>query len=136
MGFFATKKEIEQEVEVYETLSFFKKTKNILVSFIVFLVALNFYMSGLSIPEMISLSEGITLIVAMSIYLIFALFIYLNHRWAMVIFCFVFVSDKIMFLLAGASPSQIVYAVIAIMLTIASFRVATKLKMGTKKVKL
>jgi hypothetical protein len=130
MGFFATKKEIEQEAKSYETLSFFKKTKNILVSFIVFLVALNFYMSGLTIPEMISLSEGFTLIVAMGIYLIFALFIYLNHRWAMVIFCLIFVSDKIMFLLAGASPSQIVYAAIAIILTIASFRVATSLKNG------
>ena len=128
MGFFATKKDIDEEVASYQKLTFFKKSKNILVVFIIVLVLITFYISGLTVSDMILVPEGSALIIAMAINLIFAFFIYLNHRWAMVAFCLLFVGDKIMFLLGGASPSQIIWAALAIMLTISSIRVASQLK--------
>ena len=70
------------------------------------------------------------MILAVSYNLIFAIFIYLNHRWAMVAFCAIYLGDKVVFIAQGfGSPGmQIIIGAIVLTLTITSVKVASKLK--------
>ena len=129
MGLFATKKQINDEVSNYEKLTFFKKSKNILVSFIIFTVLITFLLSGATITETLSVVDGNFLVISVGMNLILAFFIYQNHRWAMIVFCLFFVGDKIMYILGGAPAiPQLIFAVIVIMATVSSYRVADQLK--------
>jgi len=129
MALFATKKEIKDEVNNYEKLTFFNKSKNVLVSFIIFISLVTFLLSGEKITETLLTVDGNFLAISVGINLILAFFIYQNHRWAMVVFCLIFVGDKITLISAGAPAfSQFIFAVIAIMVTVTSYRVADQLK--------
>jgi len=129
MGFFATKKEITEEAANYNQLKFFNKSKNVLVGFIVFVSLITFFLGGVTVNEMITIPDGMLLAASIVINLILAFFIYMNHRWAMVIFCLIYAGDKLILITQGAFPMpQIIFAAIAIMATVASYRVATQLR--------
>lgn len=132
MSFLPNKQQIIDEAANYNALSFFKKSKNIYAAFIIFCCVVTFgfmvYTNNLSLTEFISNEAGIASLITVSIYLLFAFFVYLNHRWAMIIFCLLFLADKILMLLAGGSFSNIIFAGITLVLTIASIRVANQLK--------
>lgn len=120
-----TKEQIDEEANNYGNLSFFKKTKNALVAFILVISALSLFFIG-----NIEAAFGSGAIYELGFNVVLAAFIYFNHRWAMIVFCFIYIIDKVLFILGGfGSPvSQIIFAAIAIMLTYTSFRVATALK--------
>lgn len=124
---FLTKDKIEEEEKTYKDLSFFKKTKNVLSTFVLAMTALSLLLFILNLTEY---SLGISLFVQWALYIILAIFIYFNHRWAMVIACLIYLSDKVLFILDGlGSPvSQIIFGGIMLVLTYNSFRVATVLK--------
>jgi transposase len=65
---------------------------------------------------------------------VLAIFIYFNHRWAMILFCIIYLANKAIFIFSGMGTpiSQIMYAAVALLMTYTSFRVASELK-RTKK---
>lgn len=130
MGWIPSNDEILSEVATYNELSFFKKSKNSLVIFVLVVSALSFFLMG-AIGEIIG-SDAIYGIV-FNIFL--TIFIFLNHRWAMFAFCAIYLIDKIIFILAGAgSPvSQIIFGALAVLLTYSSVKVATELKKSQNK---
>ena len=125
MGFFPTKDDVEKEVKNYDTSSFFYKSKNLLVLFVSFCALMTYF-----VGESLGLDE-FTVYFAIFYNLFFAIFIYLNHRWAMVLFCLIFTLDKILIIYEDAAPPlfQIIFGLIGIILTITSFQVASKLKL-------
>ena len=132
MGWVPSKDEILREVENYNELSFFKKSKNVLAIFVVAISALSFFLIG-AIEEMFG--SGAIYEIAFNLFL--AVFIFLNHRWAMIVFCAIYLLNKFIFILsfAGSPISQVIFGAIAVLLTYSSFRVATELKrLGDKSV--
>lgn len=125
MGWFPSAEEIEEEAVNFEELSFFKKTKNVLTVFILVTVALSLLFMG---PIEEAVGSGAIYELAFSVVL--AGFIYLNHRWAMILFCIIYVANKIIFIFLGIGTpiSSIIFGAIALMLTYTSVRVASSLK--------
>ena len=123
MAWFPTKESINQEVADYNNISFFKKSKNLLVCFIIFTILIT-----------VLLKEGLnlvnyTVIIVVAYNSVLASFIYYNHRWAMVIFSVMFTLDKILFILNGQSlVPNLIFGVLAIILTITAYRVSSDLK--------
>ena len=129
MTWFPTNENIIKEVENYKRSSFIKKSKNLLVCFIFFVVFLTIiFQDGLNL-------DNIPLIIAVSYNLVLACFIYLNHRWAMIIFCSLYIIDKILYILLGQSIiPNLLFGIIAVTLTISSFKVASKIKKINKTI--
>ena len=125
MGLVPTTEQIEEEANSFENLGFFKKSKNVLVIFILVTTGISLFLIG-TIED--AFGSGAAYELALSA--ILAIFIYFNHRWAMALFCIIYLANKIIFLLSGfGSPfSQIIFAAIVVVLTYSSFRVATELK--------
>jgi hypothetical protein len=75
------------------------------------------------------------LLYGIAVYLILSIFIYLNHRWAMIVFCLFYMGDKVLLIVSGGgSPiSPIIFGFIAAALTYASYRVADQLKKQSVK---
>ena len=119
MGWIPTKEEIQAEVDNYNNLTFFKKTKNVLVTFILVITGLSLLLAGELNVE----------IWAVLLYLPLVFFIYLNHRWAILLFGLLYVGDKIILIMAGyfAIP-QIIFGMIAVLVSYQSFKVASGLK--------
>ena len=132
MGWFPNKDEILCEVENYNNLSFFKKSKNVLATFVVAMSVLSFFLIG-AIEEIF----GSGAIYEIAFNLVLAAFIFFNHRWAMIVFCAIYLLNKFIFILSfvGSPISQIIFGAIAVLLTYSSFRVATELKkLGAKSI--
>ena len=124
MFFIPSKKDIQEEVSGYSDLTFFKKTKNVFVLFIVFVVVISLYFF-----DSFSVSSQEQLF-GLGTYLVLAVFIYFNHRWAIVVFTLMYLGDKVMLLAAGfGSPvTQLLFGYIAALGAYQAFRVATLLK--------
>lgn len=122
MGLIPSKEAITSEVDNYETLGFFKKSKNTLAVFITVISLISLAMAETLGLEYIMFSMGFNLLLAV--------FIYFNHRWAMVLFCGIYLLDKVLFIISqtGYPISQIIFGAIALVLTMTSYRVATKLR--------
>lgn len=119
MGWIPTKEEIQAEVDNYNNLTFFKKSKNVLVTFSLVIIGISVLLAG-------KLNVEIWIVL---LYLPLVLFIYLNHRWAILLFGLLFVGDKIILITQGYSPfTQIIFGVIAVLVSYQSFRVASGLK--------
>ena len=133
MGIFATNEDTKHEVSNYQNLSFFKKSKNVLSTFIIAVSAFSFYLSS-SLSAQFGLSNE-EFLYGIIINLILSIFIYLNHRWAMIVFCLFYIGDKILLLVNGdGSPiSPIIFGVIVTALSYASYRVADQLKKQSVK---
>lgn len=125
MGWIPSKEEISDEVANYSELTFFKKSKNILVCFVIAMSLLSLFLLG-DIEQMF----GSVAIYEIAFNLFLCVFIFLNHRWAMVTFCALYLFNKLIFLLSsfGSPISQILFGAIALMLTYSAFRVATALR--------
>ncbi len=108
----------------YEVLTFFKKIKNILVVYILVL-------DGLSVYINYTTGTFIEVVLAIPIYLILIAFIFYNHRWAMIVICWLTLMD--MFAMGWFGTTEIIIAAISVVLTYHSFRVATELKKATYK---
>lgn len=127
MSWIPSKDEIEKEVNNYNDLGFFKKSKNGLLLFVVFVSAISILVSIFLGPAI-----GISPLSA-ALYLLFVPFIYFNHRWAMVVFAILYIGDKVVFIAAGSPPvSQIIFGTLVAVLSYQSFCVATQLKKNTK----
>jgi len=125
VGWIPSKEEISDEVANYSELTFFKKSKNILASFVIAMSLLSLFLVG-NIEQMFG--SGAIYEIAFNLFL--SVFIFLNHRWAMVTFCALDLFNKLIFLLSsfGSPISQIIFGAIALMLTYSAFRVATALR--------
>ena len=125
MGWIPSREEISEEVANYSELTFFKKSKNILASFVIATSLLSLFLLG-NIEQMFG--SGAIYEIAFNLFL--SVFIFLNHRWAMVTFCALYLFNKLIFLLSsfGSPISQIIFGAIALMLTYSAFRVATALR--------
>ena len=120
MGYLPTNKQIKEEVSSYDELTFFKKIKNILVVYILVI-------DGLSVYINYTTGTFIEVVLAIPIYLILIAFIFYNHRWAMIVICWLAMMD--MFAMGWwFGTTEIIIAAIAVVLTYHSFRVATALK--------
>ena len=120
MGYLPTNKQIKEEVSNYDELTFFKKNKNILVVYILVLSAISDYLNYTA-------GTFIDVVFAIPIYLILIAFIFYNHRWAMIVICWLTMMD--MFAMGWwFGTTEIIIAAIAVVLTYHSFRVATALK--------
>ena len=123
MAWFPTKESINEEVQNYENISFFQKSKNLLICLIMIIV-----LSTLLLGEDLKINNYVAMI-AITYNLILAIFIYNNHRWAMIIFCVLFTVDKILFILGGQSIlSNLFFGILAVILTITAYRVSSDLK--------
>ena len=119
MGWIPTKEEIANEAKNYEDIKFFAKTKNQLLIFILIV-------SGISIIFIGSFDISW---VGIAPYLVLAGFIYLNHRWAIVVFALMYLADKILIVSMGARPvTQLIFGAVAQVLSNSAYRVATELK--------
>lgn len=122
MGWLPTNDELREEAENYNDLKFFSKTKNQLVTFILIVSGISFFFIG-------SFDIGS---IGIAINLVLAVFIYLNHRWAIVVFALLYLLDKIMMISMGARPvSQLIFGAVALALAYVAFRVATEIKNKT-----
>jgi hypothetical protein len=134
MGWIPNKDEILNEVKNYGDLTFFKKSKNTLVIFVV-------VMSALTIVLMRGqegyFTSGGFYEVAFSLFL--AIFIFLNHRWAMLTFAAIYIFGRITIItyavmLNSRLPfSAIIFGAVAAVLTYSAYRVATELKRAKVK---
>jgi hypothetical protein len=117
--------EIAEEAANYSELTFFKKSKNILASFVIATSLLTLFLLG-NIEQMFG--SGTIYEIAFNLFL--SVFIFLNHRWAMLSFCALYLFNKLIFLFSsfGSPISQIIFGAIALMLTYSAFRVATALR--------
>lgn len=119
MSWIPSNEELVSEAENYNSLGFFSKSKNQLIVFILLICALTFFAMNLSGAS----GYGIVF------NLLVAVFIYFNHRWAIVLFALMYVGDKVVLISMGASPgSQIIFGAIAVLLAYSAFKVATELK--------
>ena len=127
MGFLPTDKEIKEQVSNYDDLTFFKKVKNIYVAAIVIVCITTFFANN-RLPGMDIDASGIIIYIILN--LILAAFIFYNHRWAMIVFCAIFIFDKafMAFYQVGYPVTQIIFGAVAVALTYHSFSVATELK--------
>jgi hypothetical protein len=114
-----------KEAAAYTTLKPYRKSKNLLV-------ALMLGLPALSLVLLVYLGVEVTIesIVSMLIHLLLAVFVYLNHRWAMVAYGCLFVGNWFAALAGGASFTTLNLAliVIVVLVTNISVRVATTLK--------
>lgn len=125
---FMSNKAIAKEVENYLELGFFKKSKNILVLFIFFSTFISFMFA-----DDIGLDNDIHTWVAIFIHLTIAGFIYLNHRWAVVLFAILFTADKIIFISEGVPViPQLIFGLLVLGISYTTFRVATGLRSAKK----
>tara|TARA_X000000368_G_C22622838_1_gene533034 strand:+ start:117 stop:503 length:387 start_codon:yes stop_codon:yes gene_type:complete len=119
MGWIPTKEEIADEAKNYKDVKFFAKTKNQLLIFILIVSGISIFFIG---------SFDISW-VGIAIYLVLAGFIYLNHRWAIVVFALMYLADKILIISMGARPTtSIIFGAVALVLSYSAYRVATELK--------
>ena len=119
MSWIPTKKAIEDEATKYNELEFFAKTKNQLLTFILIVSGISFFLFG----------SSDTAWVGVTIYVVLAGFIYLNHRWAILVFAVMYSLDKILNILMGARPfSQLIFGAVALILSYSAYRVATEIK--------
>ena len=117
MGWIPTKEEIEKEANNYRELGFFGKAKNVLFSFIIVCCGIWFYAGAFT--------DGVTV----AIYLTLALFIYLNHRWAIAVFAIMALQEGVTLFTEGSEPLVlVVFGVVATLASYRSYRVATQLK--------
>ena len=124
MGYLPTNKQIKEEVITYDSLTFFKKIKNIFIVFILVMGAISAYINYTA-------GTFIDVVFAIPIYLILIAFIFYNHRWAMIVICWLTMMD--MFAMGWFGTTEIIIAAISVVLTYHSFRVATALKKATYK---
>jgi hypothetical protein len=128
-----SKEKIQEEANDYENLAIKNTTKNGYVFFIIFILIINYFTHGFLGEFALSKSE---VLVSSIVYFILAIFIYFHHRWAMAIWAFMFIVDKMymIFFIASLSISsgaflmQIFFGYIAFALAFNSIRVATSLK--------
>lgn len=125
MSWIPSSDEIAEEAANYSELTFFKKSKNILASFVIATSLLTLFLLG-NIEQMFG--SGTIYEIAFNLFL--SVFIFLNHRWAMLSFCALYLFNKLIFLFSsfGSPISQIIFGAIALMLTYSAFRVATALR--------
>ena len=125
MSCIPSKEEIALEVENYNELSFLKKSKNILALFIIALSALSTIIL-FAVDGVLKSGAGYEIFA----YIALSVFIFLNHRWAMIVFCFLYLIDKFIFIIerTGSPASQIIFGVLATVLTYSAFMVAMGLK--------
>tara|TARA_Y100000294_G_scaffold160284_1_gene163743 strand:- start:893 stop:1669 length:777 start_codon:yes stop_codon:yes gene_type:complete len=128
MGFLPTDKEIKEQVSNYDDLTFFKKIKNIYVAAIVLICTLTYFLSDLFASTLNADASSVKN--SIILYLILAAFIFYNHRWAMIVFCTIYIFDRVflLFLQLSNPISEFIYAAVVVALTYGSFRVATELK--------
>jgi hypothetical protein len=121
-----------KEAENYGCLNFLQETKNIIITIIVAgnIVSI-FLMQGISFGQFYADKEALIGVVS---YFIFLPFIYLNYRWALILLCVLYVSDRLIFLFEGAgSPvMHLIFSVVAIKLTYQAVLTATHLKAITR----
>jgi hypothetical protein len=128
MFFIPTMAKIEAEVNNYETLGFFRKSKNLLITFILVTEAIWLYR-----VSNVGSDNFVGLLIEPALISIIAGFIYLNHRWAIVTFIIYYMIDK--FLVISSLPATesgalggTILSAILIIISYSSFRVATILK--------
>ena len=127
MGWGPTKEVIEKEANDYKELSFFRKSKNKLVSFIVVVTVWSYLVSIGSYP--------IDLLPIAIFNMAVASFVYFNHRWAIVVFAISYVGGKVFLVVLAIANSQsthmmfaLIVGAIVTILSYQSYRVATQLK--------
>ena len=124
MGWIPSREEIEGEASKYNELKFFAKSKNQIVAFILIV-------SGMSI---FLIDRFEYLWVGIVFYLVLAGFVYLNHRWAILIFAIMYSLDKILMISMGARPfSQLLFGAVALIVSYSAFRAATEIKKQSEK---
>ncbi|MDB9980634.1 hypothetical protein OAD65_00035 [Planktomarina temperata] len=124
VGWIPTKDDIIGEAQNYEDLKFFAKSKNQLVTFILIVSGISIFFIG---------SFGIGLI-GIALNLVLAGFIYLNHRWAIIVFALMYSADKILMLSMGARPtSLLIFWAVALIGSYSAYRVASQLKANQKE---
>ena len=134
MGWIPNKDEILSEVQNYGDLSFFKKSKNTLVIFVVVMSALTILLMR---GQEGYFTSGGFYETAFSIFL--AIFIFLNHRWAMLAFAAIYIFGRITIItyavmLNSRLPfSAIIFGAVAAVLTYSAYKVATELKRAKVK---
>lgn len=139
MSFFIKKEEAESQANNFSTLGFFKKSKNQLVAFIICISLLTLLMTNFlveKLSENFEPTQNIEVFMSVGIYLLLAIFIFFNHRWAMIFFALLYIADKVILILSsvGFPISQIIFGAIAVSLAYNAFRVATALKKQKKSI--
>jgi hypothetical protein len=143
--YFLTKKEFIKEVANYDSLNFFKKSKNILIIFIV-LTSVPYFFSpfntfALTNEMAYNPSPAFMTYVSFSaffniVHFITAVFIFFNHRWAMRLFFILFIiwpgTLASTYFQGGGVDSNLVlhafFGLVALALTYRSYVEATVLK--------
>ncbi|HIC19658.1 TPA: hypothetical protein EYO77_16245 [Candidatus Poribacteria bacterium] len=127
MGWGPTKEVIEKEANDYNELSFFRKSKNKLVSFIIVVTVWSYLVSIGSYP--------IDLLPIAIFNMAVASFVYFNHRWAIVVFAISYVGEKVFVVVLAIASSMsrhmilaLILGVIVAILSYQSYRVATQLQ--------
>ncbi len=116
-----------QEAESYGNLTFFNKSKNQLITFI---VAVSVMSVGFAMYGNMENFRFEDIIIGLVVYLILLPFIYFNHRWAMILVCLLYGADKFFLIVQGLGTpiSHLIFLMIAVSLTYKSFMVASYLK--------
>lgn len=116
-----------EEAQSYSEISFFKKSKNGLIAFFLFVCAMSIGIASLGIVEDFQLEDAA---ISAALYLVCLPFIYFNHRWAMVVACLIYSADQVFTLAQGVgSPvSHLLFLTFAISLTYKAFMAATYLR--------
>ena len=140
--FFVKREEIEEEANNYETLGFFKKSKNDLIIFITVLYVLGVTLGMTFLqPELDFPWKGGEFATALFtphiadiiIYSVVMVFVYLNHRWAIALLTIMYLASKVLFIIGGlSSVPQLFFGFIATMAAYRALRVATQLKNNKK----
>ena len=120
------KTEAISHAENYAHTPFYKKSKNIIIFFYLFIITIGFLLES----EVREVSPSFDAYYILIWYLIFLPFVFLNHRWSMILLCVFYVIDRILALIMGFSNpiTMFFFSIINISLTYYAVMTATHLK--------
>ncbi len=97
-----SKDKASELVNRYEELSFLQKPHHQLGVFFIIITILTMFITVFTFePGATSNAELIGLMVNLGLYALLTFFVFLNHRWAMIAVCFLYLIDKVFLILAG-----------------------------------
>ncbi|PHR62885.1 MAG: hypothetical protein COA47_02175 [Robiginitomaculum sp.] len=131
-----TKEEMWEEAENYHTIKFYNKSKNLIIVFLAIGMLLSLWLTAnnnvvdLSNTDLVSNLTRVDVIYGFSLYAFFLIFVFFNHRWAIILVALIYTADKVLIMIgSGTSPiGSLIFLAILLGLSYRAFFVASNLK--------
>lgn len=138
-----TKEEMWEEAENYHTLKFYNKSKNLIMLFLAVGLLIYLWLTAknnvVDLPntDLVSNITRDDVVAGFLLYAFLSIFVFFNHRWAMVVVALLYTADKILIMLGSDTTpiAQLIFLAILLGLSYRAFFVASNLKKIKKQKK-